>query len=187
MALETYHRHMTQRVSTDPYWQYNCSAYSGAMLINDATLGGMFGITGRLVREMSSEPKPDPASPGLNIPQIITVGHKLKVKLDDLTSRPWDDLIHALNIGRRVMLQVDYATLGKYRAQANGDFGHMLVLIKVGSADPSTIIVSDPLAPNIKSIPKSVLQDAGRTFARETGLNSGLRWSATRRIPRIEK
>jgi len=184
--MTVYHRHMTQRVSTDPYWQYNCSAYSAAMLINDATLGGLLGITGRYVREHSSEPIPDPQSPGLNIQQIIGVSNRLRVQITDKTGRPWSELVAALEEGRRVGLQLDYGELpGASKCQARGDFGHMIVIAKVRE-DGVGMPGSDPLCSGVRVYRASELRHAAEVFARATGINSGVRWCTTRRIPVVK-
>jgi hypothetical protein len=184
--MTVYHRHMTQRVSTDPYWRNNCSAYSGAMLINDSTLGGLLGITGRYVREKSSEPIPDPQSPGLNIGQIRSVASGLRVPLYDKQGRPWSELVTALEEGRRVGLQLDYGELPAVsKCQAQGDFGHMIVIAHV-RPDGIGMPGSDPLCTGVRVYRASELRHAAEVFARNTGLSSGVRWCTTRRIPEVK-
>ncbi len=185
MPLKTYHVHRTQRVSTDPHWTVNCTAYCAAMMIVDATTGGVT-ISGRQVRAESSEPTPDPASPGLNIPQIRTVAAKYRVKIDDMQGHSWQEAVAAMDHGRRILLSIDYRSLGSYRCQANGDFGHAVVMVKVKAGDRTRIICSDPLCSSVKEYPSQLLHDAATKFARDTGVREGLRWAQTRIIPRVE-
>jgi len=180
-----FHRHMTQRVATDPYWRVGCTPYSAAMLINDATLGGLFGVTGQNVRRWSDEPIPDSGSPGLNIKQIVNVARdRYKVNLADRTGNDWNALLHELARGRRILAQVEYASLGKYRlGQPGGDFAHAIVLV---SPTPNALVVSDPLYSTTQIIPKSVVADAMADFAQTTGHARGyLWWCMSRPIPRI--
>jgi hypothetical protein len=178
---DIFHRHMTQRVPSDPHWMYNCQAYCGAMLIHDATLGGVM-VTGRIIRALSSEPKPDPNSPGLNLTQIIDVARSLYIPLDNRTGENWGAIEDALLQGRRVSLSVDYDEMGKYQAQKAGTFDHQLVLIRPASEKDHTR-ASDPLASQSRVYPNDVLQQAARSLARRTGVSKGLRWACTRPVP----
>lgn len=181
MGVQRYHKHMTQRVPSDPHWQVNCTAYCAAMLANDATTGGLIGITGRFIRAKSSEPNPDPNSPGLNIGQVRSVLTALRVPTTDETGGERGGVLDALHAGKRILLQVQYGELGAYRAQA-GDFGHALVLFDTIGDD---VWGSDPLASKSRRYPRGVVFDAARVFARNTGVNEGLRWMATRSVPLI--
>ena len=180
-----FHRHMTQRVASDPNWRVNCTAYSAAMLINDATLGGLFGVTGENVRRFSDEPTPDKGSPGLNIKQVINVAYaKYRVNIADRTGNDWNALMHELARGRRILAQIEYKALGDYRCQAGGDFAHAIVLV---SPTPNAIVVSDPLCDKAKNIPKSVVADAMSDFGQTTGHGRNyLWWAMTRPVPRID-
>ena len=186
MAQDFYHVHMTQRISSDPHWQVNCTAYCGAMAINDATLGGV-SINGRLVRAYSNEPNPDPGSPGLNLTQIENVAwDRFRVKITDRQGDTWSDVKHALVEGRRVILQLSYKELGGYRCQSGGDFPHAVLLCRPAEAD-GFIRASDPLCKTSHRYSGEVLQDAAQKFARNTGVSSGLRWAMTRPIPLLVK
>jgi len=176
---------MTQRVASDPHWRVNCTAYCAAMLINDATLGGLFGVTGENVRRYSDEPNPDPGSPGLNIQQIVNVARdRYRVNIASRVGNNWDTLMHELARGRRILAQIEYASLGQYRlGQPGGDFAHAIVLIQ---STPNAIICSDPLYSKSQSIPKSVVNDAMADMAQTTGhARNYLWWAMTRPIPRI--
>lgn len=181
MAVDFYHKHMTQVVPSDPYWRHNCSAYSTAMLITDATLGGV-SVTGRIVRAWSDEPIPNPKSPGLNITQMIDVAWKFRVKLYDRQREPWSAIEVALNEGRRIMLQLDYDELpDALRCQKTGEFNHAIVLTRM--VEPGFVRASDPLCKVSKKYPVAPLREAARKLARDTGVSEGLRWAATRPVP----
>jgi hypothetical protein len=173
---------MTQRVPSDPHWRVNCTAYCAAMLINDSTLGGLYGVTGQAVRARSDEPNPDPGSPGLNIRQIVEVAGTFNVSLDDKTGEAWPTMMLGLKRGHRVLLQVDYASLGTFRCQAGGDFGHALVLVQTTKG---FVQVSDPLCKVTKWIPENIVRHAGEVFARESGVMSGTRHAICRAVPKV--
>lgn len=178
---DLYHRHMTQRVTTDPHWAVNCTAYCAAMLIGDATLGGV-AITGRQVRGQSDEPQPEPGSPGLNITQIIDVARRHHVRIVDNTRQPWEDLKTAVTHGRRVMLQIDYASLPRdVQCQKGGDFGHAIVVANFNK--DGTVRASDPLCSKQLDYDPEVIRKAAVKFARDTGVSNGLRWCSTRQVP----
>lgn len=65
----------------DPYGKYDCTAWSTAGAIAHATQGKTL-TTGTYVRKHSSEPVPDPQSPGLNLMQVAVVAKTLGVYLD---------------------------------------------------------------------------------------------------------
>lgn len=181
--MAVYHKHLTQRVPSDPHWAVNCTAYVAAMIADDVTLGGLIGVTGRWIRAHSSEPNPDPGSPGLNIGQVRSVLTGLHIATSDRTGDPRTEVIKALEAGRRVGLAIAYRALGAHRCQAGGDFGHAVCLVKI--APDGDIWASDPLCDRMKKYPREVLFDAAQEFARETGLNVGLRWYTTRKIPNV--
>jgi len=181
-----YHRHMTQRVSSDPHWRVNCMAYAGAMVINDATLGGEFGVTGQNVRKYSDEPNPDPGSPGLNIQQIVNVARdRYRVNLANRIGNDWNTMLHELQSGsgRRIFAAIEYKELGDDRCQAGGDFAHAIVIVR---SSPNALLVSDPLCSTAKWISKTRVNAAMVAMAKTTGHGPGyLWWGMTRPIPRI--
>lgn len=178
--MTVYHKHLTQRVPSDPHWAVNCTAYCAAMLANDSTLGGLVGITGRYIRRQSSEPNPDPGSPGLNIGQVRSVLTGLHIPTADQTGKDRFAVIDALEEQRRVLLQVSYRALGSFRCQAGGDFGHAVVLYDY--AADGQVWASDPLCDKGRKYPRELIFDAAQEFARDTGVPAGLRWMMTRPI-----
>jgi hypothetical protein len=181
--MTTYHKHYTQRVPSDPNWRVNCTAYCGAMMADDITLGGLLGVSGAVVRAASDEPHPDPASPGLNLQQVDTAIRKAyRVSIANQTGKSWSSLAALLRSRHRILLQIDYASLGGYRAQANGDFGHAIVLVEFRDGG-KLIYASDPLASTARLYPAAIIQKAATVFAHNTGLASGLWFANSRAIP----
>lgn len=185
---DIYHKHMTQRVASDPHWTVNCTAYCGAMAVNDSVLGGLLGINGRAFRALSDEPNPDPSSPGLNLQQIQQVCRKLRVPFYNMTGNGWDDLRNAVGQGTvassRAILQLWYGAIPpEYRAQDSADFGHAVLAVAFDFAG-RRVRASDPLAKVTRWYPESVLRDAAAEFSRRTGHADSFVWyGITRRVP----
>ena len=177
-----YHKHMTQRVAADPHWQVNCTAYTGAMLINDSVLGGLEGINGRLVRALSSEPTPDPASPGLNVIQIDAVCKRLRVPFYDKTGESWTKLKNY--VGRegasRCILAVYYDVMQEKApglvCQRTGSFSHSILVINVNNG---VVHASDPLCAVTKDYPEAVIRAAAIKQA-----DGGLFFGISRTVPK---
>jgi hypothetical protein len=179
--MPTYQRQSA--ASGDPTWKYDCTAFCLAMLIDAATLGGTV-VSARWVRLNSDEPVPDPKSPGLNIRQVDVVAAKLHVLFEDRQGHSWAELLVALREGRRVLAQIDYASLGQQRCQSNGDFGHAMLLHNLG-ATAASIRATDPLCPAPKVYGSTIIQRSMTKFARDTGVQTGLRYAVSRKVPEI--
>lgn len=186
-------RHQRQLVSSDPHGKDNCTAYCAAMLMDAATFGGMV-VTGRTVRALSSEPTPDPASPGLNIRQIVAVSKKLRVPLVDFTGNTTSyarSLMGSPTVaGRRLMLQVDYGAMGAWRAPGSTFAGGHAVNVYAVRDRPGmddAALTGDPLRTGLVWIPWRVIEAAALAFARQTGVTAAgaIRFCGTRRVPFI--
>jgi hypothetical protein len=64
-------RNYQQLVPWTPTGGFDCSPETGAWLADAHTLGKLR-LNGQIIRRFSNEPTPDPASPGLNFPQVDT-------------------------------------------------------------------------------------------------------------------
>lgn len=180
-------RHQRQLVASDKNGSKNCTAYSAAMFVDAVTLGGSK-VTGKQVRAWSSEPVPDPGSPGLNIPQVVAVLSRLGVVLDDRTGQPWAAVEAALDQDRRVVAQISYLELGAARCQ-HGDFGHAMLLQarrkRAGGIPGFEILANDPLCSTAKWYDDTAIHRAMEKFGDETHLpGPGLRWATGRVVPR---
>lgn len=95
-----------QLTSGDRYGSYNCAAYALAKGIEFDTCGRVI-VTGARVRQLSSEPIPDPGSPGLHHGQLRDVAAKFGLRLDVLYGAPWDEFEDA-NRQYAVLLAINY-------------------------------------------------------------------------------
>lgn len=159
----------------------SCSECVGVMAADAASLGAVQ-LTQEAFRAMSSEPVPDPVSPGLNLPQVVEVHRKLRiVGTVDRTGDSWGELWAFLNGDRRILLQVQMADL---RSCAPGRTGHMILLQAYRRG--KGIIVNDPMCDTARWMRPSVVRAAAESFANETHVpGDGLRFAITRRIPRV--
>ena len=183
-----YHKHMTQRVSSDPYHWQNCTAYCMAMFATDTTLGGLVGMTGRYIRSISNEPIPDPASPGLNLAQMKTVANKLRISYTSQIGQQWDTFAKQVGKagGRRAILQVDYdvlqAMIPGLVCQKTGKFDHAILVVRVAA----TVMASDPLCTATKEYPIAAIRAAAEKFGRDHGMvGGGLYYAVSRDIPQV--
>src|SRR6187200_3295282 len=177
--------HLTQRISSDPYWQFNCAAYALARATNAATLGGLK-ISGKEVRALSSEPVPDPNSPGLNNAQLVAVSKKLRVPITDKTGETWDDVVSYLDTvgpGYRVLASIDYPAWAERCQDINIQFGHQVTLDAVRRKDGiMQILGSDPLCTRLEWYRAGNVRDAMVAWGRKTGMGTTgqLRFAVTR-------
>lgn len=93
--------------------RYDCTAYAAA-IVTDAHTGGKTRVTGRQVRLASSEPVPDPKSPGLNLPQVDAAVRSLtsgRVDLDTRLALPRAEAQSLIVDGRWAIVQVKRSVL----------------------------------------------------------------------------
>lgn len=177
--------HLYQLVASDPYGPKNCTAYATARAINAATLGGLV-VTGRQVRALSSEPVPDPASPGLNLAQAVAVSIKLRVPLVNRSGEGWDYVVSVLDIvgpGRRVIAQIDHDAW-QDKCQTSGHFLHALTLDALRRRNGRMeILGSDPLCRSLRWYRAGNVRDAMAAFT--GGDPRRLSFAVTREIPLI--
>lgn len=96
-----------QLTSGDRYGSYNCAAYVLAKAIEFDTCGDII-LTGARVRQLSSEPEPDPGSPGLHHGQLRDVAAQFGLRCEVLNGAPWDELADARRMGHTCCIQVGY-------------------------------------------------------------------------------
>lgn len=99
-----------QLTSGDRYGSYNCAAYVLAKAIEFDTCGDVI-ITGSRVRQLSSEPTPDPKSPGLHHGQLRDVAAQFGLRCEKLDGAPWDELADARRMGHACCIQIGYRPL----------------------------------------------------------------------------
>lgn len=171
-------KHVRQLLVGDKYGGTNCTASSAAMAIDRATMGGI-GVTGKTVRAASNEPIPDPASPGLNLPQIVNVAFGWHVILQNRTGAPWASVIAALKEGRGLVLQGDYDQIPPgFSGQLNFKGDHAVYVNHVsGDGD---LYWQDPLRAAAIEIPEAIARAYAEKFARTVGTYPGVLFATTR-------
>jgi hypothetical protein len=146
-------------------WQ-SCTAYAGAMAASFDRQVRLL-CTGAQVRRNSSEPRPDPKSPGLNLAQLdASLNDGWKVNLDVIYNVAWSKVDAAIDAGKGVLLQGWYAPIADSQYDAgNGFRGNHAMFIPPGWG------AMDPLASGKGSLyqyagapyPKALLREfAGR-------------------------
>ncbi len=129
-----------QLSSGDPNGSVNCSAWSASYAIAYATCGARK-TTGTYIRAHSSEPRPDPMSPGLNLAQVATVAKSLGVYFSvriGLRSVSWTEYEQRRADGQGCLLQVGYGALADSMYDAGNGFrgNHMIFESHNGTMDP---------------------------------------------------
>lgn len=154
IVLQRYRPRMQPQLTAgDPHGGVNCSAYSLAMGIDAVSLGAVY-VTGREVRAYSSEPVPDPHSPGLNLRQLVEVSRLFRVVFMDYTGNSFVYMSARVAAGYPVVLQGDSgAFLPKY--QSNPFDGPHAVLITEASG--RHLLVWNPLNKGPVAVPKTVV------------------------------
>lgn len=152
-----------------------CTDTAFAMAVDAATLGGVI-VTESQVRKLSTEPVPDPESPGLNLGQLVGVAGKLRIGFADRTGDPWGDLVRELDRNARVVLQLWYPGIG------GPAIGHAVYVEQVRD---SRMRLVDPMQGRYAWMGEARVHKAARAFAERTGLATGVRWGVTRRTPWI--
>ncbi len=174
--------HQRQINAGDKYGGFNCTAYSAAMAIDRATMGGTI-VTGRQVRANSNEPVPDPQSPGLSLPQVVNVAFGWHVELDNRSGAPWSSLLAALKEGRGLILQGDYDQMGAYSCQTSFKGPHAIFCNHVsGDGD---IYTYDPLCSAGREVPAPTIRAYAEKLAKTWGSYPGLLFATTRITPNL--
>lgn len=165
----------------DPIGKFGCSNYSFAMYADAVTIGGLK-ISGADARKISSEPKPNPQSPGLNIDQLVEVADKLRIDLWDRTGLTWRHLIQFLKEDRRILLQLKNEEL---KDGTTTDVPHMILLQAIRSKG---ILGNNPLLKTAFWYNESNVKRAAEEFGRDTNVpGDGIRFAVSKPIPRIAR
>lgn len=193
MAVIYRPKHQKQINGFDIFGKYNCTAYSAAMGIDRATVGGTQ-VTGRDVRRASNEPIPSQSSPGLNLAQTEDVADKWHVILAEKRGT-FDDVVAALRQLRGVVAQGDYDQMGVYSCQGTFLGDHAIFLNNLNTSKvtiggkvhlPGTaVLVFDPLCDKARYLPLSVIERYCEKHAAATG--GKVRYAVTRVTPNVSK
>lgn len=181
--------HQYQLSPADPHGGVNCSAYTLAMAIDGTTIGALR-VTGATVRALSNEPTPDPASPGLNIPQLVAVSKHLRVPINDNTGHSFAQALRNRAASRYILLQGDADQLPAALKCVPFNGPHM-ILIEPGTENPA--LTHNPLCHAGVRISVADLRDYAEKYGRDTGLGrapeggQAIRYAVTRVTPRIAR
>lgn len=110
-----------QLTSGDRNGSVNCAAYVLSKAIEFDTCGDVL-LTGARVRQLSSEPVPDPRSPGLHHGQLRDVAAKFGLRCEVLNGAPWDEVADARRMGHVCCIQIRYAPIRPTRFSGQRTF-----------------------------------------------------------------
>ena len=156
-----------------------CTETSFAMFVDAVTFGGCL-VTEDIVRTLSGEEPPNPASPGLNLDQLETVARKLHVEFTNVTGQGWADVERYLGASenRRIVAQLWYADIG------GGAIGHAFHLqaLRVRNGRRQ-VLANDPMKKAAAWYDADRVRRAMTTFADRTGVpGDGLRFGLGKRL-----
>lgn len=105
----------------------------------DAISFGAIAVSEKVVRAMSSEPTPDPASPGLNLSQMDAVAAKLHISYVNMTNQghAWTEVHKLLDQNRRIQLSIWIGVNHSILLQA--------VRARPGGVAGYEVLIDDPL------------------------------------------
>ena len=178
-----------------PTGPYDCTAWSCAFAIDRATLGGVK-VTGRQLRLASNEPRPDPASPGLNLTQVTSAAFRLTRVV--LTPRRGSWAVMLRHLGPSgVLLPGDYDQIpAAFDCQPGFNDLHAVYLNNQNSGSVTAAdgriygpgecaLTYDPLCSAFRWVPLVVLRKYAEKYARRVGYTGGVIYATTRATPLI--
>jgi len=145
-----------------------CTDTCFAMAGNAQAIGGIK-LTEALVRSLSNERFPNPASPGLNQDQLVDVARKLHFPYSKGNGNPFTSVITRIEEGRRVVAQLWYADIG------GSNIGHAIFLESRRKDSTGTWVLGgvDPIKGRREWFKQSQVEHAMEHFGRMNGLGSG--------------
>ncbi len=104
----------------------DCMAWAGSRAIAFATCGSKV-PSGRTIRLQSSEPRPDPMSPGLNIRQVADVARDhynvhITVRASTLSQVTWSEYERRRNDGQGCIIAIGYSPIADSKYDAGRGF-----------------------------------------------------------------
>jgi hypothetical protein len=138
----------------------NCTAFVAAM---GAEFDSGIAITGTQVRRESTEPIPDPGSPGLSLSQVARVLRQHGTTIDVETPIDFDDVDAARRTGHAIGLQLNYGPIRttEFSGDRNFDKGHIVLWLPSGEVfDPLDDHRRNDIAKAPVLIPTNLLREA---------------------------
>lgn len=156
-----------------------CTDTSTAMYADAVTMGGVK-ITEAIVRQMSNERLPDPASPGLNIPQCIAVMKQFHIAMTDRTSYGPETFQSLVSDNRKQLAQLWYSAIG------GTPIGHaVLVQYRELRHGQWFDLINDPMRTAAVWMEEDRVLAGMKEFAMRSGLASGLRFATSRKVQKM--
>jgi len=157
----------------------NCTAFVAAM---GAEFDRGVRLTGTQVRQESSEPVPDPASPGLNLTQARAVLLRHGISIDVETPIDFDHLDDLRLAGHAIGLQLGYRPIRRTGFSGSRDFdgGHIVLWLPSGEVydplDDGRMVGTFRAAKAPVRIPTTLLREAAGSLLLnpKTGRTVGL-------------
>ena len=151
----------------------NCTAFVAAM---GAEFDSGVKLTGTQVRRESSEPIPDPKSPGLNLVQIRDVLRNHGVRITVETPIDFDDLDDLRLAGHAIGLQLGYEPIlhSKFSGSKTFKDGHIVLWLPSGDVYDPLDDGRQGLAKAPQQIPRALLREAAGSLALSKGRTVGL-------------
>ena len=151
----------------------NCTAFVAAM---GAEFDSGVRITGTQVRKESSEPTPDPKSPGLNLVQVREVLRHHGVTIDVETPIDFDDLDDLRLAGHAIGLQLGYGPILHSPFSGSKTFkdGHIVLWLPSGDVYDPLDDGRQGLAKAPVRIPTETLRQAAGSLALSHGRTVGV-------------
>lgn len=165
--------HKRQRLRLADGTLYGCTDTVTAMFADAVTFGAI-DVTESWVRRHSTEPTPDPDSPGLNIPQAREVLRAdLHLTSFDGSGLRWPRLWELIGENRRMLAQVWYDELPGISAR----IGHAILLQarrqRAGAPSGWEFLVNDPMRSDAVWIADDYIRGAMEEWGRRTGMSGG--------------
>ena len=192
MAVQYRPKH--QRQLAEPIsGRYDCTAYSAALAVDRHTIGGVV-VRGRDIRLASTEPRPDPGSPGLNLAQATAAAFRLTRVNLTVKRGPWATFVTRLRT-RGAILPGDYDQMGEFSAQPSFRDLHAMFInnlnsdhIEIGGVTygpEKAGLTYDPLYRTFRWVPLAVLRKYAEKYARAVNYTGGVIYAETRVTPLI--
>lgn len=173
-----YRPHHIQQKRTLAGKLIGCTETVFAMLVDAVTFGGIR-LSERNVRDLSNEPNPDPASPGLNLTQMSAIA--IKIHMPGYVNRTnkgdtWADVRARLNENRRVQ-----ASILIPGTQTNHSILLQAVRARPGGVAGEEVLINNPLDTKERWVTDDWVANAMKAFQNKNG-GSGLWYAYSKKL-----
>jgi hypothetical protein len=158
----------------DPNGGVNCTAYAGRGA-GDADTRGALVFSGRAIRAATDEPRPDRASPGLNLRQVDEALFRLSkgvINLDTQWNAPWDRVTSFLRAGKWAELAIWRQVLVDHGHGGGNRFGKGHAILYGFDQDSALFVAIDPLVAHPQPVAESVMREAAAQMLTRAGVGA---------------